>query len=340
MDSSTFSKITTVLYQYIGIPLYVLGNIGNIFILLIFSQKTWRKNVCVFYLLICLLLDSIYINSTVLGSIFINGFNIDLTSSNVVFCKIYNYLLLFLPTLSSTILILASIDRLLISSQNVETRLYSSRRLAYLLVSTGTTFWLIFFFHVLIKFNVQQFGPSVSTCLFSTMDFYRSFLIYSLLTINVLSFVLMIVLSTLSFQNVRHIRSIPRRQRQTIRTMRKKDFQLLRCLFAKDIIYITCNSVLVVSTIYRSIPKSQIQTSWDRNRDLFILNVGALMYHIPSCVGFYIYVVISKAFRQSFKRLIWKLFGKDVAIIREEEHNEQEIKREAKESIAISTIIT
>ena len=340
MDSSSFTQIAAVLYQYIGIPLYVLGNIGNIFIILIFSQKTWRKNVCVFYFLICLLLDSIYINSTVLGSIFINGFNIDLTNSNAVLCKIYMYLLLSLPTLSATILILASIDRLLISSQNVETRLYSSRRLAYLLISISTVFWLIFFIHALIKFDLQQVSPFVSICLFNTMDSYHGFLTYSMLTINVLLFVLMIVLSALSFRNVRHIRSIPRRQRQTVRTMRKKDFQLLRCLFAKNIIYLTCDSVLFVYFIYKSIPKSQVQSSWDQNRDTFIFKVGSLIYHIPSCVGFYTYVIISKAFRQSFKRLIWKLFGKDVSIIREQEQHDQEIQCEAKECIMISIIIT
>ena len=339
MDFSSFTKITAVLYQYIGIPLYVLGNIGNIFIILIFLQKTWRKNVCVFYLLICLLLDSMCINSTILGSIFINGFAIDLTNSSVIFCKIYNYLLLSLPTLSATILILASIDRLLISSQNVETRLYSSRRLAYLLISTNTVLWSIFFFHVLIKFDLQQFTPSASTCLFNTLEFYNNFLTYSMLTINVLLFVLMIVLSVLSFQNVRHIRSIPRRQRQTIRTMRKKDFQLLRCLLAKNIIYLTCDSVLFVYFIYSCIPKSQIQTSWDEDRDTFIFNVGSLIYQIPSCAGFYTYIVLSKAFRQSFKRLIWKIIGKDLPIIREEEQQDQEIKHEAKESIAISTIV-
>ena len=49
---------------------------------------------------------------------------------------------------------------------------------------------------------------------------------------------MMIILSILSFKNVRGIRSIPRRQRRTGRIMRKEDFQLLRCLFVKDIIYI------------------------------------------------------------------------------------------------------
>ena len=335
MDTVSLIKITAGLYQYIGIPLYVAGNIGNMLTLLMFSQKTWRKNVCVFYFLICLLLDSIYLNSSVLGSIFIYGFSIDLTSSRVILCKISKYVTFVLPTMSATILLLASIDRLLISSQNVETRLYSSRRLAYLMISTSTSVWLIYFIHILIKFEIRQFGPFISVCLFNTIDLYPTFLTYSILVINVMLFVLMILLSILSFQNVRRIRSIPRRQRQTIRTMRKKDFQLLRCLFAKDIIYIVFNSVYFSYIIYKAIPKSQTQTTLEQNRDAFIFNVASLLCHFPSAMSFYTYLIISKAFRQSIKRLIWKLFGRDIPVIREEEPQEQEMNP----SIVISTIM-
>ena len=45
----------------------------------------------------------------------------------------------------------------------------------------------------------------------------------------------MIVLSILSFKNVRHIRPVPRQQRKQLRSMTKKDFQLLRCLYVHNI---------------------------------------------------------------------------------------------------------
>ena len=43
--------------------------------------------------------------------------------------------------------------------------------------------------------------------------------------------VLMIILCIFAFKNVRRIRAIPREKRHQIRSMTKKDFQLLRCLF-------------------------------------------------------------------------------------------------------------
>ena len=200
MDAAgVLSRITTGLHQYLAIPLYILGNLGNIFCLIIFSQRPWRKNVCVFYFLSCLLLDAVYINCILLGSILSLGFNDMFASSNTALCKMYNYVTLVLSTLSPTILICASIDRLLISSQNVDTRLYSSRRLACLLITSSTTIWLIYFLHILIKFSVQQIGPFVSFCLFNTTELYAIFIRYSTFIINIASFIVMIILSILSF---------------------------------------------------------------------------------------------------------------------------------------------
>ena len=339
MDTAIFTKITSTLYQYVGISFCILGNLGNFFCLLIFCQRSWKKKVCVFYFLICLLLDSIYINISTLGATVVLGFNILFTASNVALCKMFNYITLLFPTLSPTILICASIDRLLISSRNVETRLYSSRRLAYLLISTSLMCWSIYFIHILIKFDIQRLSPLVSICLFNTAEFYGTFLSYSTFTINIVSFVVMIIFSALSYKNVRRIRLIPRQQRQVGRTMHKKDFQLLRCLFAKDIIYIVCNTFLCIFFVYKFIPRSQAETVQEQRIATFYFHVSSLIRNVPSCASFYTYIVISKAFRQDFQRLIWKMIGKDITNIREEA-NEQEVREVANEMVVVSTIVT
>lgn len=221
MESSLFSSMTAYVYQCGGILFLILGNLGNILSLAIFSQKSWRKNVCAFYFLISLLIDMIYIDSSMLGYVFVYGFNIDLTMSNKFLCKIYRFLTFFPSPMSATILILASIDRLLISSQNIDIRLYSSRRLACFSMSLGTIFWSVFFVHVLIKFDIQQIAQTVFICLFDTNDFYSHFLNYSLVTINLISFFGMIILITLSYMKARQFRSMSRQQRHGVRTMRK-----------------------------------------------------------------------------------------------------------------------
>ena len=145
----------------------------------------------------------------------------------------------------------------------------------------------------------------------------------------------MVVLSILSFKNVHRIRSIPRRQRQAGRTMHKKDFQLIRCLFAKDVIYILCNIFLCIYVIYNGITTFGVQKIWEQEIDTFAFRISSLIHHIPSCVSFYTYVAISKAFRQSFQRLFWKMVGKDINNSRAEEVNEQEMRQTGNEQVIV-----
>ena len=321
--TAVFTDVITILYQYVDIPLYIVGNLGNLLSAVIFFQKSWRKNVCVFYCLICLLVDMCYINSSMIANIFINGFNVYLHYSNLILCKLYNFTSFFLSTLKPTILVFASIDRLLISSQNVQTRLYSSRRLAYFSMSIGTTFLFIFFSHVLIKFNFIKTGPFTIICLYNLTDFYRDFVSLSMLTINIILFSLMIILSIISFKNVHQIRSIPREKRQNIRKMHKKDFQLLRCLFVKNIVYIICSFPLVIQAIYGAVIKYQIQTIWIQAFKTFLFNFGVFVYNTHFCTNVFIYAIVSKAFRHHVKRMIYKLFNINIPLLQEEQQNEQ-----------------
>ena len=84
--------------------------------------------------------------------------------------------------------------------------------------------------------------------------------------------------------------------------MRKKDFQLLRCLFAKDVLYIICTAYLCVYFLYKLDPKSRPQTDSERELDRFIFNLGRLLPFIFSCRNFFIFIIVSKGFRQSEKR--------------------------------------
>jgi len=116
-----------------------------------------RKNVCVLYFLVCLLLSLVYLNSVILTTAFMTGWNINIENSSVFLCKLMFYVTFITASLIPTILILASIDRLLISSQNVDTRLSSSKRLAYFLIGVSIVFWILFHLYTLIKMNVEQF---------------------------------------------------------------------------------------------------------------------------------------------------------------------------------------
>jgi hypothetical protein len=271
-----------------------------------------------------------------LASIFLFGFKINLKNSNVVLCKVYFYAAFFLSTLLPTVLILASIDRLLISSQNVDTRLYSSKRLAYFSLSINTVFWFIFYFHILIKVNIQKIRPSYFVCYYDLSQVYLYFVSYSSLIINCLFCLIMIVLCMFAFKNVQRICAVPRQQRKQIRTMTKKDFQLLRCLFAQDIVYIIFSISLSVSMVYQTATIYKIRTPLERAMVNFFNHFSLFLHHIPYCVSFYIFVVVSKAFRNELKRMIYKICRRDISSVQEEEKKQRNF---GQKNVALNTIV-
>ena len=199
--------------------IYIFGNMVNLFCAWIFVEKVWRKNVCVFYFTICLFLNLCNLNSTILASIFLGDFNIHVENSNVIFSSMF-YLsnLYFHRIFLHLSIVVNSFSKCWDSFVQFK--------------------WIVFNFHVLIKVNLCETSPSVFVCFYDDSGLYLEYFSYSSLFITILYDLLMIILTILALKNVGHIKSIPRRRQNQLRSMTKKDFQLLRCLFTQDIVYI------------------------------------------------------------------------------------------------------
>lgn len=314
-----FNYLIARIFQYGNLMIYIVGTLGDLVSIGIFLRKKWRKNVCVFYFLVCLLLSLIYLNSTILATCLITGWNIDGVASSIIVCKLMFYFTFVTTTLIPTVLILASVDRLLISSQNIDTRLYSSRRLAYLLIGISSLFWILFNIHTLIKVNIHHLGPSFTICYYDLSSFYLNFVNYSLMSLNCSFCLLMIILSILSFKNVRRIRAVPRQQRKQVRTMTKRDFQLLRCLFVQDVVYISVSISSSFYAIYRMSTREDERTELQLAVVNFVEHLFTFLYFTFYSSSFVIFLGVSKAFRQEFKQLIYKIVGKDIPALRGEE---------------------
>jgi predicted PurR-regulated permease PerM len=139
-----------------------------------------------------------------------------------------------------------------------------------------------------------------------------------------------------TFKNVRHIRIVPSQQRNQIRSMTKKDFQLLSCLFAQDIAHITCSLGLTVYYVYSTATNDQIPTAMEQAINNFLDNLFNFLYSIPNCTVFFIFISISRAFRQQLKRMIYKIFGKDLLVPREEENRQENVELNA---VVVSTVV-
>jgi hypothetical protein len=149
----------------------------------------------------------------------------------------------------------------------------------------------------------------------------------------------MIILLIIALKNVRRIRAVPRKQRQKIRTMTKKDFQLLRCLFVQDIVYIICNLFLTIYYAYAATRIDQTQTYLELIISDFLKNLFTLLEFIPFCASFFIFIVVSKAFRSELKRMIYKMIGKKLISIRNKENRQGIVRRDSVELNVVNTVV-
>ena len=316
------------MYRYVGTGIFILGNLGNVITGVIFAKKSWRKNVCVFYFNFCLILNSFYLNSYILGTILNEGFAVQAYQNNVVFCKLYYYINQVCGTLLPAILVSASIDRLLITSKNIETRLHSSKRLAYLSVSICSIFWILFHSHLLVKVNVQQLGSSSVECFYDMSTIYLQIISWLFLIITCAFCLMMIILSHLALKNIRYLRPVPRPQRRQMRTMTKKDFQLLHCLFVYDLVYIVCTILLSFYYVYLVSRSDQTQTLLELTISKFLEKSLDFIRFIPFWISFAVFTTFSKVFRHELLRMICRRCFPTPLPIREEEHRPEVIEKD------------
>ena len=97
-----WNNAVAYLYRYGNLLLYILGTMGNLLSIFIFLKRKWRKNVCVFYFLVYLLLSLVYLNSTIVASSFMIGWNINVQDSSVILCKLLYYVPFVVTTLTPT----------------------------------------------------------------------------------------------------------------------------------------------------------------------------------------------------------------------------------------------
>jgi hypothetical protein len=107
--------------------------------------------------------------------------------------------------------------------------------------------------------------------------------------------------------------------------MSKKDFQLLRCLFGVDVIYIIFSICSSFYYGYIAATNNQVESSMAATINNFLETFLTVFSFVPCCVNFFIFICMSKAFRNEIKRFIYKIIGKYLVILREEDNRRNNI---------------
>ena len=256
------------LYKFGGPILMSLGTVSCILSLIVFTKKILRKNPCSIYFVAFNVSNILLIYPSILFTTLASGYSIDPGLYSLIYCRFRSYTTLLFTVLSPSYLILASVDRILITSPDASTRQRSTPRLAYICIIIVTLFWLLFHIHALIFTNIIQIASSFVACYFQPGLQVTLIGYYSLFVKGILVPLLMIISGLWAVKNIRSIGRVAPAPISTVtgaafigglRSIHSKDHQLIKILLVDISVYIIFSLMAsVVSCTSKLLNISQI----------------------------------------------------------------------------------
>lgn len=222
--NSTISRILVqpqVLSQYLsltlGFVILISGTIGdclNIFVFLICGY--YKHNACCFYMLAGSLFDLLFLVVGLITRILSQGFNIDLTLMNGIWCKFRSSLLDMISYCSLTCLCLQTIDIFFVTSRSVAMRQRSNIKLARYILIGFIFLWIV---HEIPSFVFQNliYPNNTPTCQSTNAIYvlYHTYVATLLLSICVP----ITTISFFAFRIYQHLRSVTVRDQHFLSTL-------------------------------------------------------------------------------------------------------------------------
>jgi hypothetical protein len=312
MSSTSLYSAESYLFQIGGPILLVLGTISGTLNILVFTRNTLRKSPCAICFVAGNIVDLTYLFLSLIPTFLSNGYNIDLGERNLAYCRSLTYIGLILSSLGPSYLILASIDRKLITSRNAATRKRSTRRLAITCIIGLLLFWMIFHIHALIFVQIFQYGVDYFVCTFQPGAYTSFITYYSLIVIGVSPPFLMILFGFWTMKNVRQLQNAVHAFTATANGTtvvgrsyipQSKDRQLIRMLLMEISVYILARFPATIFLIYGQITQYEMKSIEQTIIEQFIENITYFTGFIDSSVSCYTNILVSKTFRLELKRI-------------------------------------
>ena len=298
----------------------IFGMIGNILNLIIFTREKFIKQSCSFYFL-CISLNNIAMYLIGLTTRIIDdGFKLNLSYNNTsIYCKIRNYLVYTLFSISSWLFVLASLDRFYGTNQStIQRQLYCSYRMAFKLSFLTIGICVLAHIHMIIFYDffltLNPYNRLTLKCTSNALAYNIFYAFFILIFYSLLPPLLMSIIGILTVKNFRQ----SRRQINSItmftlsRTMktRREINQLIKVLSLQIILLIIFTIPHSSYWIYIAFTSSILKTNLIREYEKFFLNIARILLYINYGSSFYIQIIISKTFRDEFFKFFYKIIQK------------------------------
>ncbi|CAF2076218.1 unnamed protein product [Rotaria magnacalcarata] len=289
--------------------LLLFGNINCLLSIIVFLQKSMRKNPIGLYFLSSTICNMIFINTMITGTILYFGFHIDPTGNILILCQIQFYIAFVTSILSSSFLVLASIYRFIISSSYYSMHRFSSHSMAIKFVLSVTTFWCIIHIHLFIFVIKSNEANSVFYCVFQAGTYELLIILYEFIINDVLTPALIILFSLQTILNVRHVMVNP------ISRLHSIDRQLVNIMLSQCFTFVSFRLPFLIYLIFDHIIKASVEKLSYGKINIVLFYLSLLCIYIPYCSFFFVNL-ISYSFRAEFIRLTKRFIHRSLRQIR------------------------
>jgi len=318
MSASSLPVLQRYLNQY-GMPIcLILGNIGNTFIIFILKKR--QQNACSMYLLNAAIMNIIFLTFNILLLTYTYNYG-DPTSQSLIFCKLRRFLLHVVGQISRYFIVLACIDRFAVTSLRAGLRTLSQPAKARNLMIILSIILFLCAIHIFIFTTIKngrcgQFPP-----------YYNYYLAYIILFTSTIPPLTMTIFGYLSYRNLKlshgHMQSIANTTNHSRNNlpMQRRDQELLIMVSAEVFVYVITMSIYPIILFEVAITNNMnIKKSADYLAiENFIMFISYFSAFINNAAPFYIYLIASTTFRQSFIKLF--KHSKNVRIKQQGQYN-------------------
>lgn len=300
------NNITIQFNRSVAVFIFLFGVIGNILNILILSQKSYRSNSCA-WLFLALSIDNLISLMSGLVTIMIGGWAINPTNYNPVVCKLRAFFVFSTRTVATWLMVLATIDRWLLSSIHANRRRRSSLRNAKQWTAVIITLSVLLYAQQLYCYEANLIDTPLKCYGKTVVCRYLTDLSLAIVTVSI-PLILMLLFGSLVISNVRQsqrrVRSLPLgNARSTInktmasnsenslgKSRQKTERSLLRMLFCQVILIGVFTLPLCLDKFYSSFSGDN-GSSVELAINAFVYDLAILIFDISNGVTFYIYVL-------------------------------------------------
>lgn len=295
----TLKSLQKQLTYTVLILLFFTGNIGCILNTIIFFRPYLKISSSSRYFLASSFANVFQLNIGLGTHILDSGFSIHPYHRSSVLCKCRNYFINIGGFLSQTYLLLACVDRYLISLNKSRYRQINTIPMADRIIRFTVCFWFSILSHMLIYSDVSS---NHHFCFYSNLSYIFFISLHNLILSGFILPILMVIFGLLTLKNIRRIRKQARSCYRRQRRHHYLSLMLISNVFVSVIFTFVYTSLLIYASFFM-LTQETMSSPRPKTQQRFLLFIAVIFYYVPYSISFYVNVLTSERFRRELTKI-------------------------------------